>query len=379
MELVIFNSYINVKLDAIAPQFVNTLLFIIILFLSILTLKKSEKPSPLLSVIQTEQLKGMAILFVVIGHIWVHAVTPSKTLVLSGEAVGLFLFLSGFGLTISDKKEMGVAQFFYRRIKRVMVPYWGITLFLLVLDIYLLHKTYQPANIVMTGLGLNLNPETQRIDYVRWYITFILLWYFLYCCSRKMEGTRQQLFLYLSATVLFIVSYYCFSFGWYQFYSFPLGCTVAQNHSRLEKLYQKYQSIFPYVCLFAILLPVLYKRLMLNDTVFRLIDSMVPSIFLSLLNEVQSILLYLGLAGVLQCCGQKRVSSTFLVFCGSISYELFLLHGAFLIKYNPFMFSRETPLLLFQIIFLLFFLFLLSFGYRRLIMKILSVLFSNRK
>jgi len=79
-----------------------------------------------------------------------------------------------------------------------------------------------------------------------------------------------------------------------------------------------------------------------------------PSIVFKALEEANSILFSFSLVIILAALGMKGYHSTFLCFCGTISYELFLLHGAFLIKYNPIIIRDNTVLLPFSfIIFLL--------------------------
>lgn len=51
---------------------------------------------------QAEQLRGVAIFLVVLGHLWVHASKQSPFLMLQGDAVAMFLIISVFGLTMSS-------------------------------------------------------------------------------------------------------------------------------------------------------------------------------------------------------------------------------------------------------------------------------------
>ena len=84
------------------------------------------------------------------------------------------MILSGFGLT-SSVKTLNLNKFISKRIVRVLVPYWIATVFILILDYLILGIFLQPANIVLTFIGANFNKEISHIDYVRWYVTFILV------------------------------------------------------------------------------------------------------------------------------------------------------------------------------------------------------------
>jgi len=61
----------------------------------------------------------------------------------------------------------------------------------------------------------------------------------------------------------------------------------------------------------------------------------VPNIFLSFVNEIAALFLCFGLIVGIGYLGAENYKSRFLLFYGEISYEIFLLHGALLVKYNP--------------------------------------------
>ena len=135
-----FQNYEISKLSIPDPVLNNLIILCLLLGMSALRLKKSG--SGFLDRIQTGQLKGLAIVLVVLGHLRVH-VSEHPAPTYASYAVALFLFLSGFGLTMSSlKKKLGVREFFVRRLSRVMVPYWMITLIILIADYLILGRTY---------------------------------------------------------------------------------------------------------------------------------------------------------------------------------------------------------------------------------------------
>jgi hypothetical protein len=71
---------------------------------------------------QTDQLKGLAILLVVIGHLGYHAITPQAALTFGSEGVALFLMLSGFGLTRSSFHAPPLALAVHRQAGVARVP-----------------------------------------------------------------------------------------------------------------------------------------------------------------------------------------------------------------------------------------------------------------
>ena len=174
-----FKNYEIIKLEIFHPDYVNLLIILMFIIVATLTIKKDESNSSgngLLSISHTDQLRGLAIFFVVLGHLWVHASKTSAQIILSGDAVSLFLLLSGFGLAISTKnKIIGFKEFCLKRIKRVMLPYWLVTIFIIMLDYLILGRTLQFDSLLMTFSGINTRIELRNVDYVRWFITFILL------------------------------------------------------------------------------------------------------------------------------------------------------------------------------------------------------------
>jgi len=170
----VLKNYQVVKLDVYSPDLVNVSLMALFLAVILLTTVRTKKTSQLLCKEQTEQLKGVAIFFVVLGHLWVHVSQASASLVFSGDAVFLFLFLSGFGLTRSHQQTpYSLRSFVTKRIVRVFGPYWLATILIILLDYVILGKKYSIHSLIMTFVGINLSPELRHMDYARWFGTFI--------------------------------------------------------------------------------------------------------------------------------------------------------------------------------------------------------------
>lgn len=334
----------------------------------ILFLKRSqEKPAPL-SRLQTEQLKGMAILMVILGHLWVHVSKKGIALNFAGDAVAMFLLLSGYGLHLSSNKKIYNAKtYFAKRTERVMIPYWGTTITFLFLDYIILNKKYALTDLLMTFAGINVNTTTKHIDYVRWYITFILLWYCLYYFSTKILKENQQIiFLYICAGVLFVVSYYKMRFGWYQFFAFPSGCLIALKYKKVKNKFDKkeFKYLAAIISLFLLSIAIASKIMMNSLNTYTFLDEHVPSIILTFFKEINSIAVSVGLIILVMLLARLQFYSRFLAFCGSISYEMFLIHGAFLIKYDPIIENRAVVL---SFLMFLIFIIVISYSYQKII------------
>jgi peptidoglycan/LPS O-acetylase OafA/YrhL len=294
---------------------------------------------------------------VILGHLWVHVADTQPKFVFSGDGVALFLIVSGYGLMSSYQNRPMVGVFLLKRLRRVMVPYWIITIFLIVLDYFFLKRTYSLQDIAMTVLGLNINQATHHIDYVRWYITFLLFWYisFLFAIS-VFKDMGRLLFLMVCAVTFFLFDYYISHLGFYQFAAFPIGCIISVYWYRINSALSRKPRYFLAGGFIALFVVIIYKSMS-----SIMLQPYVPGVVFDALCEVNSILFSLAWIIFVAVLGFQGYCNTFLCFCGKISYELFLLHGAFLIKYNPIIVRNDSLLPVFFTIFF-FFALTLSWG-----------------
>jgi len=255
---------------------------------------------------------------------------------------------------------------------RVMVPYWLITILVVLLDGYLLGKTYTLQDLGLTWIGINISKPIRHLDFVRWYVTMLLAWYVLfYVAISKIRESRRLLFLLCCAGVMFIVDYYLTHMGWYQIFAFPLGYGVSQYLEKGSTLYTLGTHVF--ACgLLMIAIGIFYKLYLSIE-----IERTIPSLFYKGVCEVNSILLCIGLLLLVASAGNRNLYSPFLLFCGSISYELFLLHGAFLIKYNPVQFHNELFLLPVDFLLYLMGILVVAYGAKKGIGRVTRVLYRN--
>ncbi len=316
---------------------------------------------------ETDQLKGIAILFVVLGHLWVHVSDNRPTIILGDDAVALFLLLSGFGLVKSYlHKPLGAREFFFRRTKRVMFPYWVATVILISLDYFVLDRSYSFSNLALTLMGLNLDYVTRHIDYVRWYITFLIFWYFVFSFMiTRVKIERGIFFLLLIAVIVLPLDYYVFHFGWYQIFAFPVGCILGFYHDSIHSVFLRYANKFLIFSLIIIMIKIAYEIF-----IFKIIIGIFPFILCKFSSEIMSLLFSFSLLFVIAYIGSSQYYSRFLVFMGAISYELFLLHGAFLVKYNPVISSGAPVLLIAQFVIYFMGVILLSIIFQRSLRKI---------
>lgn len=353
-------NYEHFKLEIIQPDFTNYLVILFFVVLIILTIKKDKSyatESRLLSILHTDQLRGVAIFFVVLGHLWVHVSKTKPQIILSGDSVALFLMLSGFGLAISTRNQVISFKYFcLKRIKRVMIPYWLVTMFIIILDYLFLDRTLKVDSLLMTILGINTRVELRHIDYVRWFVTFVLLWYMLfYIFFIKYRSKYSSALLLIIAFFMLPLNYYFFHFGWYQFFSFPVGCLLAIHYERLIRVYKNNKPSLIILSFLGIFYVLFYKILMSYEIINSMVTELIPNVLLAYFSEWNSLILSLSSLILIGQFIEMGFNSKFLFFLGKYSYEIFLLHGVFLIKYNPVIRSKNTFEISFQFYFLFIF------------------------
>jgi len=336
------NYEIN-KLSIGHPDAINLIILLALVVLIILSLRKSS--TTLLDVSQTNQGKGLAILLIIIGHLWVHISNNKPALVWSGGGISLFLILSGYGLTRSQLQlshSVGFEEFFSRRTKRVFYPYWIATAVILGMDFLLLDRTYSLHDILLTTIGVNISTTTRHIDYTRWFITFILFWYIMFFVSTKV-GTKRKglLFLFLVSIVLLPLDYYLTKLGWYQIFSFWTGCAIGQARERLTSLTVGRDWMVFAGCSAGLIVSSVYK--IYFDTIF---EGSFPYFLVLLIREGIGVIFSCSLLLGIIFLGKLGFISKLLSLIGIISYELFLLHGPLLIKYD-FIIQNENVVLSF--------------------------------
>jgi membrane-bound acyltransferase YfiQ involved in biofilm formation len=361
----LFQNYEYTKLAVSSPDSVNHIILFLFAVAAILSLKKDQAAAGVpIGRIQTDQLKGVAIFLVIVGHLWVHVADHMAHIVLSGDGVAVFLMLSGYGLTMSwdTRQKVTLRSFFTKRLIRVMIPYWIATAMIFILDWVLLNRRLGNVEIAMTVVGLNITRSLTHLDYVRWFVTFILLWYVLFYFARRYLAPARAVCLLLMAGVpLLPLNYYVLHLEWYQFFAFPIGCAAAVYHPQIIAMYQKNRRLMLILALTTVAVILTYKASLQDENIHALIFTSVPNIVLAYFHDTVSIMLGIAALVLSLRFGETGYYSRLLAIMGRYSYELFLLHGVLLIKYNPIVASTDTPGLVGE--FVLYMLFLSLFAY----------------
>jgi len=191
----------------------QTLIFTIILVLVLFLFIRKKKDKSFFSLETTNELKGFAILAIVISHVGYFLSTNTKFLfplsVLAGVGVDLFLFLSGFGLAMSAmRKTLSPAQFYLKRVVKIFIPMWIVLGIFFSLDWLVLHQTYPVTEVWQSFLGFFREADLfGDVNSPLWFITLILFYYLVFPWFFRKE------YPILSALLLFFSGYFLIDYG----------------------------------------------------------------------------------------------------------------------------------------------------------------------
>jgi len=351
----------------------QTAIFSLILIAIILIFVKKEKKDSFFPVAITNELKGFAILAIIFSHIGYFLAADTRFLyplsILAGVGVNLFLFLSGYGLTISlTKKKLTIKEFYKKRLVKLFLPLWLIISVFFTLDYFWLKITYPLATISQSFFGYFPKADIfQSLDSPLWYFTLILFYYLIFplVFFKKNPGFSAGLILLISYSVL------------------KLNLPIAQD---VLKLYQLHLWAFPLGVLFAAgffhssflkkLVPTSLEKILYRLGHFKLPGRIISIIILSLVVAYTAI--HSGIGGkiiVEQSISLITMFCLVLIFIikkiefrifslfGIYSYEIYLIHWPILYRYD--IFYKFLPAFLATLLYLILFL-LLGFGLKKI-------------
>ena len=316
----------------------QTLIFSAVLGLVILLSIRANNEPGFLTVRQSQQLKGLAILAVFFSHIGYFLASDQRFLyplsTLAGVGVNIFLVLSGFGLTTSAlAKTSGVWEFYRKRIQKIYLPVWVVMAIFLVLDYFVLRKSYPLDSVIKGFVGFfpraNLYVD---LNSPLWYFTFITFFYlvFPWLFVRKTKWLAPLVLLLISYAILQLpLPVDAVVLGLYKlhYWGFPLGMLLALAGPYLAKCLQSRPVKVLTIPLLAAIIVVTY---------YTAINSNIGQ---GNLEQLSSIITTLGFIGIV---GLIKFKVGFLKIMGDYSYEIYLLHWPLMYSYD-FLYSRLSP------------------------------------
>lgn len=326
----------------IANAVVQTWIIIAVMLAALVLFAKRIEYGDLLPISATQELKGVATFGVVFGHIGYFLVDDNRFLfplsIGAGVGVNIFLFMSGYGLTLGMmKKPLAPLPFYRKRALKIFIPLWPVLIGFFLLDALVLHRYYPATYIARSILGFFPKADMPSdVNSVLWYITWTLFYYFLL----PLVFMRQR--VWLSALILFVLGQGLVMWNppiielvtrLYEVHTvaFPLGMLVAwllfESREQSNPIAQKLRDIraqltgVKYYAVIAVLLGLIIYSAYYDSGIGQ---SALKEQIMSLVTTLSFILLFTI----------KRVEFKALTLIGVYSYEIYLLHWPLVSRYD---------------------------------------------
>lgn len=222
--------------------------------------------------------------------------------------VGVFFFLSAFGLTKAYPGEVSFS-FLIKRLIKILVPYWICEIIYIVVSVVCniaLQVDVTRKNIFLSAIQMRTIVENS------WYVGAILLLYVVFYICKKV---LPKIDLTLKITLLMIIASFVFKNYWMTFFAFPLGIFIGEREQSILKLGKGKRFTFFIIsfvlCALAIGLK-FYGNSIDNEMYMNVSDMLTSVLFAS---AVFFMLTFV------------KIGNRILKFLGNISYEIYLLHG----------------------------------------------------
>lgn len=255
----------------------------------------------------TTQLRGIAILMILVGHISgaFHTVVLSP---LASAGVTIFMILSGYGLQCSFVKN-GLKHFWSKKYLRVMLPYTiVITIWLLV------HEEFEVTRYLY---------EITGIKTTYWYVDYQIKWYVVFFFTLLLIPNYSLAAFTLATLAMFVLLH---SLAAEQSFAFLIGVIIARHREKLQDLSRR-----KWLCIACISVIVAFSAL-----AFKQLPEVRAYLGTKFYSSIQLIInLGLGLAIISLSTIISSIRSSFLLLIsGYVSFEIYLLHFPFYGRLN---------------------------------------------
>ncbi len=370
MDILGYRNNLTIKLDLNNPLVFNLIIVGGIIFFMFFPRRKNMK-SDLISMEHSEVIRGFSILIIIIHHLCRHAISDPSDLIifynLGHIGVGLFLILSGYGLSESYKKK-GLNDFFYSKLLKIYTPFLLVNILYVTLNQQLLGQHLSFNDKILYAVGII------NFDANFWYMKYLFLLYLsFYVVFRLSIKDNYKLIFLTIISLAFMASPFIPDSGRVNSLTFLFGVLISMKKEFIEVYISK------------------MNMGKLSLTLLSLILISIPLIFLSeytatmphiagKLNFGLALISAAGLFYIIRLPMQERISlllfyvlavsyftttdlivtyswafalvlicpvvifllknmnlnshSIVFAFIGSISFELYLFHGAFMYSYD---------------------------------------------
>ena len=145
-----------------------------------------KKPGSLFSLAVTKELKGLAILMIVFSHMGYFLSNNPRFLwplsIFAGVGVNIFLFLSAYGLSLSNtKNQLDIWQWYKKRLPKLYISLWIVLVIFFFMDYLILGRSYSFQYIWHSMIGFFPRADVYKdLDSVLWYFTLLVFYYLFF-------------------------------------------------------------------------------------------------------------------------------------------------------------------------------------------------------
>ena len=327
--------------------------FVVIAFaiLVLFTTLKQSTHNDVFPVSVTNELKGLGILTVVFAHFAYMKVTNAEFLfplsIIAGVGVDLFLFMSGFGLTVGMlKRPMKTVDFYKKRVIKIFIPFWIALIIMFIADAIFMDKTYSVGYIIKSMLGFF--PTADGFGDVNspfWYITWMIMFYLLYpLVFFKDKPWLSAIILAVIATIIGTFNIFDLGSNWLHrlhTVAFSMGIILAwllqvkegEKNRFIEyiKDFRDNSKDMKYIVIAIMFVIVFYVSQRTGAGSWPALTSILGQGFF--VEQLMSIVIMLAFTVIFIL---KKVDSKFLTMYGVYSYEVYLIHWPLMAKYDIF-------------------------------------------
>ncbi|MFA6530804.1 MAG: acyltransferase [Candidatus Micrarchaeia archaeon] len=308
-------------------------LVILFVLLAVILFWKEKKSESFLSFRMTNEMKGLAILMVFLVHTQYGASLLMKC---GGYGVGLFLFLSGYGLYQSNRLELANSANYIKKRLLKLLPSFSIYMAVFTVVWVLFPSVTYPV------LGNHMPTSITSFIYDNfafspvWFILFILFWYAVYYLAIKSSISKEYKIASLFLAGFLIVGLRPFESGpywqpileWFVYpFCFPLGVLISHRKEAVENFLST-KAFIPVINRIALCLAIFLCVYLITDAFSTTIHPTLPSPLTSALFVFGVLFLFYFFL--------KEHRSRFLSILGDVSYELYFFHLLFLVVFIDF-------------------------------------------
>ena len=337
------------------------LLFVTLLLIVISTKRKmGPLKEDFLSPDTTLTLKGLGVIFLIFGHLSLpyKGIRPFEN---SGYwAVIIFCFASGFGIAKKYGETDFGKPFLRRRFNKLAFPVWATFLLFYTCDFIFLRRVHSVNKMMFTFIGII---PAAPPNGPAWFITYSIYCYLLLWVTSllRISPIKKVLFIILCSYLAgFIIKYLPGlenDFGiWIAYLAvFPVSFLLGLYRKKLFSILDSFYGRFPIAFLVVTLaMGFLFYAYVATWNLVGLQSW--PRVWRSLTFTLRPVYLVLFVTMLAYVLERKQWVSTFLLFLGGLSLEIYLLHFPFMAYYDFFLFRRPMYVFFFPYVLLVLFL-----------------------